>query len=74
MALQVIGTGFGRTGTDSMRGALNILGFGPCHHMMEILENETQKQRWRALARGATPDWGNLFEGYRACVDWPSAH
>jgi len=74
MALQVIGTGFGRTGTDSMRGALNILGFGPCHHMMDILENDTQKQRWRALAQGATPDWGSLFEGYRACVDWPSAH
>jgi hypothetical protein len=73
MALHVIGTGFGRTGTDSMREALTILGFGPCHHMLEINQHEAQRQRWRALALGAAPDWQSLFEGYRSCVDWPSA-
>lgn len=30
-SLKVIGMGFGQTGTDSMREALEILGFGPCH-------------------------------------------
>lgn len=74
MALEVIGTGFGRTGTDSMREALTILGFGPCHHMFEVIANDAQKQRWRALVQGAAPDWDYLFEGYRSCVDWPSAH
>ena len=39
MTLAVIGTGFGRTGTDSMREALNMLGFGPCHHMFEVTDN-----------------------------------
>ena len=73
MSLKVIGTGFGRTGTDSMRLALNMLGFGPTHHMVEILANPDQKERWRALALGAKPDWGYLFEGYGSCVDWPSA-
>src|SRR5262245_17147093 len=73
MALKVIGTGFGRTGTDSMREALDILGFGPCHHMFVVNRDETQKQRWRALAKGADPDWETLFEGYASCVDWPSA-
>jgi hypothetical protein len=73
MPLKVIGTGFGRTGTDSMREALNILGFGPCHHMMEVNNNPTQRQRWRALAKGARPDWESLFEGYASCMDWPSA-
>lgn len=73
MALKVIGTGFGRTGTDSMREALGILGFGPCHHMLEIIAHETQRDRWRALAAGGTPDWEHLFEGYVSCVDWPSA-
>lgn len=73
MALKVIGTGFGRTGTDSMREALTMLGFGPCHHMFEINKNEELRQRWRALAKGAPPDWEHLFEGYRSCVDWPSA-
>ena len=38
MSLEVIGAGFGRTGTDSMREALEILGFGPCHHMRELIK------------------------------------
>lgn len=74
MALKVIGTGFGRTGTDSMREALDILGFGPCHHMLEVNAHEDQKRLWRALAQGATPDWEQLFAGYSSCVDWPSAY
>lgn len=74
MTLRVIGTGFGRTGTDSMREALNILGFGPCHHMVEVNGNEEQKRSWRALARGENPGWDELFAGYDSCVDWPSAH
>ncbi|TPJ73618.1 sulfotransferase family protein [Mesorhizobium sp. B2-6-2] len=74
MSLMVIGAGFGRTGTDSMREALTMLGFGPCHHMSEVMAHEEQKRLWRALARGETPDWSQLFAGYRSCVDWPSAH
>lgn len=73
MALKVIGTGFGRTGTDSMREALNLLGFGPCHHMYEVNANPEQKARWRALAKGAPPDWEALFEGYASSVDFPSS-
>ncbi|WP_281288630.1 sulfotransferase family protein [Mesorhizobium intechi] len=72
--IRVIGTGFGRTGTDSMREALTILGFGPCHHMYEVMANEDQKRLWRAVAQGAAPEWNRLFAGYASCVDWPSAH
>ncbi|BCG95537.1 sulfotransferase family protein [Mesorhizobium sp. 131-2-1] len=74
MSIRVIGTGFGRTGTDSMREALTILGFGPCHHMSEVMAKEEQKRLWRALAKGAAPDWNALFSGYNSCMDWPSAH
>ncbi len=74
MTLKVIGTGFGRTGTDSMREALTILGFGPCHHMFEVMEKEEQKRRWRAMVQGAAHDWDYIMEGYQSCVDWPSAH
>ena len=35
MTLKVIGTGFGRTGTGSMRKALDMVGFRPCHPMFE---------------------------------------
>lgn len=74
MALSVIGAGFGRTGTDSMREALNFLGFGPCHHMHEVINDPEQLRLWRALGQGAVPDWDRLFAGYRAAVDWPSAY
>jgi hypothetical protein len=73
MAIEVVGAGFGRTGTDSMREALGILGFGPCHHMIEVNRDEEQKRLWRALTKGAAPDWDRLLAGYRSCVDWPSA-
>ena len=74
MTLTVIGTGFGRTGTDSMREALNMLGFGPCHHMIEVNTHDEQKRLWRALAKGKNAGWDALFAGYRSCVDWPSAY
>ena len=74
MALKVIGAGFGRTGTDSLREALNILGLGPCHHMLEVNASDEQKRLWRALARGENPGWETLFAGYNSAVDWPSAH
>lgn len=73
MPLEVIGAGFGRTGTESMKLALEQLGFGPCHHMKEVLANPEQLQIWRAIARGDPPDWEAAFAGYRSAVDWPSA-
>ncbi len=74
MTLKVIGAGFGRTGTDSMREALDILGLGPCHHMFEVNAHAEQKRMWRALVQGSGPGWDALFEGYGCCVDWPSAY
>jgi hypothetical protein len=74
MTLKVIGTGFGRTGTDSMRNALNILGVGPTHHMFVLTDDAPLRPLWLDLAKGGKPDWDKLFEGYSACVDWPSAY
>jgi hypothetical protein len=77
MSLSVIGAGFGRTGTESMKMALEILGFGPCHHMKELNANPAQRALWRAIARGdrsnSAPDWEQAFADYRSCTDWPSA-
>ncbi|MCC2657534.1 MAG: hypothetical protein K0Q76_2642 [Panacagrimonas sp.] len=74
MTLEVIGAGFGRTGTDSMREALNLIGRGPCHHMLEVNRNEEQKRLWRAFVQGAPIGWDALFDGFASCMDWPSAH
>lgn len=42
MSIAVIGSGFGRTGTASLKRALEMLGFGPCHHMEEVMTNPDQ--------------------------------
>ena len=71
--LNVIGAGFGRTGTHSMKQALEMLGLGPCHHMAEVLPNPEQLATWRAIAAGEAPDWDAVFVGYGSAIDWPSA-
>ena len=72
MTLEVIGAGFGRTGTMSLKVALEELGFGPCYHMTEVYANPEHMEPWEAAARGDPVDWKKLFRDYRATVDWPS--
>ena len=74
MSIAVIGSGFGRTGTASLKRALEMLGFGPCHHMEEVMTNPDQVAHWQAYVAGEPVDWDEVFEGYRAQVDWPGAH
>ena len=76
--LEILGVGFGRTGTDSTRAALNRLGF-PCYHMFEVLENPDNADHldfWLEVARskpGVQHDWDRVFSRYRATVDNPGA-
>ena len=74
MALDVVGAGFGRTGTLSLKSALEALGFDRCYHMMEMRENSDHRAVWAAAHRGEPVDWDVLFEGYRAAVDWPACN
>src|SRR6056297_1079205 len=74
MTLKVIGSGFGRTGTRSLKEALETLGFGPCHHMHEVIVNPPQVAFWQGVARGEPQDWSAVFDGYGSQVDWPGAH
>lgn len=73
MALKVIGAGFGRTGTLSLKTALQELGFGKCYHMVEILRKPSHMKHWSKIMRGGNPDWEILFKGYQSAVDWPVA-
>ncbi|HEX4198335.1 MAG TPA: sulfotransferase [Caulobacteraceae bacterium] len=73
MALKVVGSGLGRTGTKSMQSALNILGFGPCHHMVEVFAHPESMALWIEAGKGR-PDWDAIFEGYHSVVDYPGAH
>lgn len=74
MALDIIGSGFGRTGTRSLKAALERLGFGPCHHMEEVFHHPEQVPFWQRISAGEPVDWAEVFHGYRAQVDWPGAH
>ena len=69
--LKVIGAGFGRTGTLSVKVALEELGFGPCYHMSEVFSHPDDAKQWEALTKGEPVDWGHLLAGYQAIVDWP---
>ena len=71
MELEVVGAGFGRTGTQSLKLALEELGVGPCYHMMEVFGNTEHIPLWAAATRGETPDWDTLFANYLSTVDWP---
>lgn len=73
MALDVIGAGFGRTGTRSLQLALQQLGFEKCYHMIEVFQHADHNALWEAAANGEPPQWDSIFDGYRAGVDWPVA-
>lgn len=74
MGLDIIGAGFGRTGTLSLKIALETLGFDRCYHMAELANHAEHAQIWSQAHRGEKIDWDALFEGYRASVDWPSCN
>jgi len=70
MALKVIGAGLGRTGTLSLKMALEQLGIGPCYHMVEVMMHPEAAALWIGAANGK-PDWDAIFHGYAATVDYP---
>ena len=73
MTLKVIGSGLGRTGTLSLKRALEQLGFGPCHHMIEVFAHPDTLPLWVEAGQGR-PDWGAIFGGYQAVVDHPGCN
>jgi hypothetical protein len=73
MALQVVGAGLGRTGTHSLKLALETLLDGPTYHMMEVFSHRDHVPLWQAAIDGERPEWERIFDGYVATVDWPGA-
>jgi hypothetical protein len=71
--MKVIGAGFGRTGTLSLKQALETLGFGPCYHMTEVFGHPEHAPLWTAAAGGSAVDWNAILQTYEATVDWPGA-
>lgn len=73
MSIEVIGAGFGRTGTASLKQALEQLGYDRCYHMVELIQNPDGLQHWVNAEKALQVDWDRLFEDYRAIVDFPGS-
>jgi hypothetical protein len=71
--LRVIGSGFGRTGTTSMKAALELLGFGRCYHMQEVFKRPSHARSWGRWRPGTPQDVDRLFAGFGAAVDFPAS-
>ena len=72
--LKVIGAGCPRTGTLSTKAALERLGFGPCHHMFEVMSRPEQSALWSLTPGEGEATWDRLYEGYVSAVDWPTGY
>jgi hypothetical protein len=73
MALRVIGAGCGRTGTASLKLALERLLGAPCYHMIEVFQHPGHVPVWHRAMEGEDVDWNALFAGYAAAVDFPAS-
>jgi hypothetical protein len=73
MTLRVVGAGLGRTGTHSLKVALEQLLGEPCYHMVEVFGHPEHVPAWQQAMDTGTTDWDALFDGYVASVDWPGA-
>ena len=71
MTLKVVGAGLGRTGTHSLKIALEQLLGAPCYHMLEVLQHPESIPVWQDAVDEKPVDWYALMDGYRAAVDWP---
>ncbi len=73
MAIKLIGAGLGRTGTLSLKAALERIEHGPCYHMIEVLAAPERGRHWLERTQSGSHDWDAIFQGYQATVDWPAA-
>src|SRR5215813_5416649 len=70
--MKVIGAGLPRTATLTQKIALEMLGYGPCYHMVNVLSDLTLAPRWAAAFDGSA-DWDAIFAGHESTVDWPGS-
>lgn len=73
MTLKVIGSGFGRTGTLSLKAALEILGFAPCYHMEEVIKRPSHIKKWQQIGHNQPVPWDAIFHNFQATVDFPAS-
>ena len=70
--MKLIGAGFGRSGTMSIKAALEQLGYGPCYHMKITLKRYHHMRFFMRAWKGKKVNWKRFFSRYNAAVDWPT--
>lgn len=70
--MKLIGAGLPRTGTLSQKVALEMVGFGPCYHMVNVLSDLDETEGWAQALEGKAA-WDEIFEGHESTVDWPGS-
>jgi sulfotransferase family protein len=70
--MKLIGAGFGRTGTMSLKAALEQVGYGPCFHMIDLIKGEMPLPDWDAASRGEEVDYVRALQGWESTIDWPA--
>lgn len=71
--MKLIGAGMPRTGTLTQKMSLEMLGLGPCYHMVDVLADLDQADLWKQALAGQ-PRWNEIFDGYQSTVDWPGGY
>jgi hypothetical protein len=71
--MKVIGAGFGRTGTLSLKKALELAGLGPCYHMEDMIRFPKHMDIWKSAAQGKPVNWNDIFTGYESTLDFPAS-
>lgn len=70
--MKLINAGLGRTGTTSLKAALETLGFAPVFHTTDLFTSAKDIDLWEAAMKGEKVDWHVFFAPY-AVADWPAA-
>jgi Sulfotransferase domain len=61
LGLRLIGAGLGRTGTTSLKAALEVVLGGRCYHMLEVRERAADADVWGDAYEGRLPQWPAFF-------------
>jgi len=69
--MKVLGVGFGRSGTMSLKAALEEVGAGPCLHMIDLIRNNDLIPPWKDAALEGNVDFDRMFAGFESTIDWP---
>lgn len=71
MSIKIIGAGFPRTGTNSLKRSLEMLGYEKTYHFKDLMNVPTNLPYWQELQATGNMKWDEIYDGYQASVDFP---